>query len=64
MSFAENFNKLLQDRGVTRYRVGKDLNLARQTVYNWSSGKNIPDTKSAMKLAGSWPNTSAPPSNP
>lgn len=51
MSFAENFNRLMKERGLTRYRVSKELNTATQTVCNWASGRSIPDTQSALKLA-------------
>lgn len=51
MSFTENFNRLMQERGITRYRVSKDLKVSLQTACNWASGKSIPDTPSALKLA-------------
>ena len=51
MSFEKNLNRLMKERGLSRYRISKDLGVSPQTACNWADGKSIPDTKSAIKLA-------------
>lgn len=51
MSFEKNLNRLMNERGLSRYRISKDLGVSPQTACNWADGKSIPDIKSAMKLA-------------
>lgn len=51
MSFEKNLNRLMKERGLSRYRLSKDLGVSPQTACNWADGKSIPDTKSAMKLS-------------
>ena len=37
-TFSERFNKLLNDKGITAYRVAKDLALSQSSVSNYKSG--------------------------
>lgn len=51
MAFFENLRSLMEKRGISRYRVAKDLGISTQTACNWADGKNLPDTQSVLKLA-------------
>ena len=48
--FSEKFTNLLEDRGITSYKVAKDLELPPQTVGRWKNGVT-PDTKNIIALA-------------
>lgn len=38
MSFAEKFNELMNETGMTNYRLAKLLNVHQTTIANWRTG--------------------------
>lgn len=47
----EIFAKLLEDRGITIYKVAKDTNIATSTLYDWKNGRSNPKIDKMIKLA-------------
>lgn len=39
MKFSETLQKMMQTKGVTRYRLAKDLGISQSTVTNWLEGR-------------------------
>ena len=51
MEFTERLAGLMRQRGVTAYRVRKDLKLSNSIVAYWLSGQKFPDGRNLIKLA-------------
>lgn len=49
--FAERFNDLLKQKGITAYRVAKDCDISQGTMNMYKNGKRIPGKKSLLKMA-------------
>lgn len=47
----EIFEKLLQERGVTAYKVAKETGIGTATFSNWKNGKYIPKQDKMQKIA-------------
>lgn len=47
----QRFEQLLQERGVTAYRVAKDLGLTPTVFSDWKSGKSKPKVDKLKKIA-------------
>lgn len=47
----EKFAQLLQDRGISAYRVAKDCGLNAAVFSDWKSGKSKPKTDKLKLLA-------------
>lgn len=47
----KKFEKLLQARGCSSYRVAKDLGFATTVFSDWKSGKSQPKVDKLMKIA-------------
>lgn len=47
----EIFSKLLQDFGVTAYKVSKETGISQTTFSNWKSGRSVPKTDALQKIA-------------
>lgn len=47
----EKFAKLLEERGVTAYRVGKETGLSTVVFSEWKSGKSKPKVDKLKRLA-------------
>lgn len=47
----EIFEKLLQKRNVTAYRVAKETGIATATLSDWKNGKSTPKTDKLQKIA-------------
>lgn len=45
------FEQLLQERGITQYRVSKDTRISQATLIDWKNGKSIPKYDKMQKLA-------------
>lgn len=45
------FEKLLEERGVTAYRVAKDTGIGTATLTNWKNGKYTPKQDKMQKIA-------------
>lgn len=47
----EKFKQLLDERGLTAYRVSKDTGIPQTTFCDWKSGKSEPKTDKLWKIA-------------
>ena len=47
----EIFSKLLQEFGVTAYKVAKETGISQTTFSNWKSGRSVPKTDALQKIA-------------
>lgn len=47
----EIFLKLLQEKGVTAYKVGKETGIASSTFTDWKNGRSVPGTDKLIKIA-------------
>lgn len=47
----EKFKQLLEERGITAYRVAKDTGIPQTTFCDWKSGKSEPKTDKLWKIA-------------
>lgn len=45
------FLKLLEERHVTAYKVGKDTGIASATLSDWKNGKSTPKKEKMQKIA-------------
>lgn len=45
------FDKLMAQRGVTRYRVAKDTGVAEATLADWMKGRSTPKIDKLQKIA-------------
>jgi len=41
----------LNDKEITKYEIAKKLELSHQSVYDWFSGKTLPNTENLIKLS-------------
>lgn len=49
--FVTRLNKLLNETGVSKYRLGKDLKVSNQTVLWWCNGTNEPKITHLKNIA-------------
>lgn len=47
----EVFEQLLQQNGVTSYKVAKEAGVTQTALSNWKSGRSTPTTKTLQKIA-------------
>ena len=47
----EVFEQLLQNHGVTSYKVAKEAGVTQTALSNWKSGRSTPTTKTLQKIA-------------
>ncbi len=47
----EKFERLVKARGITTYRVAKDIGLASTVFSDWKSGKSKPKADKLKKIA-------------
>lgn len=47
----EKFEQLVKERGITAYRVAKDIGLAPTVFSDWKSGKSKPKIDKLKKIA-------------
>ncbi|HIW82666.1 MAG TPA: helix-turn-helix domain-containing protein [Candidatus Acetatifactor stercoripullorum] len=47
----EIFLKLLEQKGVTAYKVGKTTGIASSTFSDWKSGRSVPKQEKLQKIA-------------
>lgn len=45
------FDKILQEKGITRYKVAKDTGISQSALSDWKSGKSKPKTDKLLKIA-------------
>ncbi|MDE5942889.1 MAG: helix-turn-helix domain-containing protein [Clostridia bacterium] len=49
--FSEQFKKLLDENGKTRYRLCRDTHFAEQSIDDWFHGKRLPSLQNIFDLA-------------
>lgn len=47
----EIFLKLLTEKGVTAYKVGKETGIASSTFTDWKTGRSVPKQEKLQKIA-------------
>lgn len=47
----KNFKKLLEERNISAYRVGKDTGIAQSTLSDWKTGKSTPKLDKLITIA-------------
>lgn len=47
----EKYLKLITEKGLTSYKVGKETGIARSTFSDWKSGKSKPKAEKLSKIA-------------
>lgn len=52
MQFANKLRVLMQERGVTNYRLAKEIGCNPTSVANWLNGKSFPASDKIQALAG------------
>jgi len=45
------YERLLQEKNVTTYKVCKDTGIARATISDWKAGRSTPKADKMIKLA-------------
>lgn len=51
MEFANQIKKLRATHTLTQEQLGKKLNVSRQTISSWETGRNLPDLEMVVTLA-------------
>ena len=51
MTFYERYSKLRDEKGLSDYRICKELNIAKSTVSAWKNGKATPKGDNIQKVA-------------
>jgi len=49
--FKENYNKLIQKKQITTYKVMKDTGIPKSVIYYWVTGERKPASEHLTKLA-------------
>ena len=47
----ERFEKIIEKKGLTLYRVAKDCEIPFATLYDWKSGKSKPKADKLLKIS-------------
>lgn len=50
MSFAENLTRVQAERGVTNYRIAKEIDVSQASIANWKNG-TMPHPRNVKRLA-------------
>lgn len=50
MSFAENLARIQEERGVTNYRIAKEIDVNQTSIVNWKNG-TMPHPRNVKRLA-------------
>lgn len=51
MAFSDNIVRLKNEKGVTNYRIAKEIGVSCTTVQNWIDGKTAPQLELAFRVA-------------
>lgn len=51
MEFSQRLALLIEGKGITAYRVRKDLSFSNSIVDDWLAGKRLPNGENLIKLA-------------
>jgi transcriptional regulator with XRE-family HTH domain len=49
--YYENFEKVINGKGITPYRVAKDTGIATGTIYDWKNNRTTPKIDKITKIA-------------
>ncbi|MCL2375588.1 MAG: helix-turn-helix transcriptional regulator [Firmicutes bacterium] len=49
--FVSRLNELIKEKGITRYKLAKELGVNNQTIAFWANGVNEPKISYLYKLA-------------
>ncbi len=52
MGFPENLARLQEERGVTNYKIAKDLGISQTSIANWKDGTSKPHKLYINALCG------------
>lgn len=52
MQFAQVLSKLMEERGITQYRLAKMMDISQSTISGWLSGASMPRRATLKLLAG------------
>ncbi len=47
----QKFEKLMEEKGLTIYRVAKDTDISTATLYDWKAGRTHPKLDKLQKIA-------------
>ena len=50
MSFTENLTRIQAERGVTNYRIAKEIDVSQASIANWKNG-TMPHPRNVKRLA-------------
>lgn len=51
MNFVDRLNELMNNRGISKYRLAKDLQVQPSVVGRWVSGENLPSLEKSIQIA-------------
>lgn len=51
MSFAQTLNSLMENRGITAYKMGKDTKISDRLIGYWKSGDKLPNAENLIIIA-------------
>jgi transcriptional regulator with XRE-family HTH domain len=51
MEFKTNLGKLLEMKGITPYKIGKETNVSKQSIMNYLQGKSMPTGEALITLS-------------
>lgn len=51
MPFAQVFNNLLNERGLSNYQISKDTGISDSLIGYWRQGKRVPQADNLAKIA-------------
>ena len=49
-NFKDRLNKLIDEEGITKYKLAKDLCTSKATILNWTKGNNEPKVTDIIRL--------------
>lgn len=49
--FKESFSEIIQEKGMSLYKIAKETDIPKTILYDWASGKREPVSDYIIKLA-------------
>lgn len=47
----DKFRQIIQEKGITTYRVAKETGIANSTLSDWKNGRSTPKADKLLKIA-------------